>query len=298
MQHKNIKKLSNLSISNKIKAWIETRYLFVIRREEDFSVINSVSITKIKISLLVFLFLLSSLIFSLILSRTLLARWLDPEYQETENTQRIYALSEMVDSLYHEVEAKDKYLANIRQLMLGEQIDTTGAVLDQPILEMDRSDLDLYKGGSATQRIRKEFESMPLDESSFRRIGGSFAETYFFPPLKGVVTSSFNSSEGHFGVDVVSAENEPVKAIAQGTIIFSTWTLETGYNIGVQHSNELVSIYKHNSVLLKHVGDPVKGGEIISIIGNTGEQTTGQHLHLELWYKGTPLNPQEFITFD
>ncbi|HSJ66556.1 MAG TPA: M23 family metallopeptidase [Anditalea sp.] len=287
-----------MSISNKIKAWIETRYLFVIRREEDFSVINSVSITKIKISLLVFLFLLSSLIFSLILSRTLLARWLDPEYQETENTQRIYALSEMVDSLYHEVEAKDKYLANIRQLMLGEQIDTTGAVLDQPILEMDRSDLDLYKGGSATQRIRKEFESMPLDESSFRRIGGSFAETYFFPPLKGVVTSSFNSSEGHFGVDVVSAENEPVKAIAQGTIIFSTWTLETGYNIGVQHSNELVSIYKHNSVLLKHVGDPVKGGEIISIIGNTGEQTTGQHLHLELWYKGTPLNPQEFITFD
>lgn len=287
-----------MSISNKIKSWIETRYLFVIRREEDFSVINSVSITKIKISLLVFLFLLSSLIFSLILSRTLLARWLDPVYQETENTQRIYALSEMVDSLYHEVEAKDKYLANIRRLMSGDQLDTTGAVQDQPILEMDRSDLDLYKGGTATQRIRREFESIPLDENSFRRIGGAFSDTYFFPPLKGVVTSSFNSSEGHFGVDVVSAENEPVKSIAQGTVIFSTWTLETGYNIGVQHSNELVSIYKHNSVLLKHVGDPVKGGEIISIVGNTGEQTTGQHLHLELWYKGTPLNPQEFITFD
>lgn len=298
MQRKNKKNLCDLDISNKIKAWIESRYLFVIRREEDFSLINSVSITKIKISLIVFLFLLSSLAFSLILSRTLLARWLDPVYQETENTQRIYALSEMVDSLYHEVEAKDKYLANIRQLMLGEQIDTTGAVLDQPMSEMDRSDLDLYKSGSATQRIRNEFESMPMDESSFRRIGGSFGEIYFFPPIKGVVTSSFNSGEGHFGVDVVSAENEPVKAIAQGTIIFSTWTLETGYNIGVQHSNELVSIYKHNSVLLKHVGDPVKGGEIISIIGNTGEQTTGQHLHLELWYKGTPLNPQEFITFD
>jgi len=287
-----------LNISNKIKSWIETRYLFVVRREEDFSVINSFSITKIKMSLLVFLFLLSSLIFSLIISRTLLARWLDPVYQETENTQRIYALSEMVDSLYHEVEAKDQYVANIRRLMSGEQLDTTGVIADQPILEMDRSDLDLYKGGAATQRIRKEFESMPLDESSFRRIGGSFTDTYFFPPLKGVVTSKYNSREGHFGVDVVAAENEPVKAIAQGTVIFSTWTLETGYNIGVQHSNELVSIYKHNSVLLKQVGDPVKGGEIISIIGNTGEQTTGQHLHLELWYKGTPLNPQEFITFD
>jgi len=287
-----------LNISNKIKSWIETRYLFVIRREEDFSVINSFSITKIKMTLLVFLFFLSALIFSLIISRTLLAQWLDPVYQETENTQRIYALSEMVDSLYHEVEAKDQYVANIRRLMSGEHPDTAGAILNQPILELDRSGLDLYKGGTATQRIRKEFESIPLDESSFRRLGGSFTETYFFPPLKGVVTSIFNSRDGHFGVDVAAAENEPVKAIAQGTVIFSTWTLETGYNIGVQHSNELVSIYKHNSVLLKQVGDPVKGGEIISIIGNTGEQTTGQHLHLELWYKGTPLNPQEFITFD
>jgi murein DD-endopeptidase MepM/ murein hydrolase activator NlpD len=97
---------------------------------------------------------------------------------------------------------------------------------------------------------------------------------------------------------VVAAENEPVKAIADGTIIFASWTLETGYVVGVQHSNELISIYKHNSVILKSVGDPVRGGEIVSIIGNTGEQTTGQHLHLEIWYKGNPLDPQEFITFD
>ena len=287
-----------MSFSKNIKSWIETRYLFVIRREEDFSVINSFSITKSKISLLAFLFLLCSLIFSLILSRTLLAQWLDPVFQEAENTEKIYALSEMVDSLYREVEAKDQYVASIRRLMAGELVDTTGAVKDQPVLERDKSDLDLYKEGTATQRIRREFETMAPDESSFRRIGGTFSETYFFPPVKGVVISTFNGSEGHFGVDVVAAENEPVKAIAQGTVIFSTWTLATGYNIGIQHSNELVSIYKHNSVLLKNVGDPVKGGEIISIIGNTGEQTSGQHLHLELWYKGSPLNPQEFITFD
>src|SRR5690606_41995441 len=96
------------------------------------------------------------------------------------------------------------------------------------------------------------------------------------------VTGSFEPSQNHFGVDLVSAENEPVKSIADGTVILASWTLETGYVITVQHSNELISIYKHNSVLLKKLGDPVKGGEIISIIGNTGEQTTGQHLHIEL----------------
>ncbi|KEO73067.1 M23 family metallopeptidase [Anditalea andensis] len=287
-----------MGVSSKIKNWIETRYLFVIRREEDFSVIQSFSITRIKITLLAFLFLLTSLIVSLTLSRTLLARWLDPVYQETENTERIFALSEIVDSLYYEVQAKDQYVENILKLMSGGHLDTTGTVINEPSAGVDRNELDLYKSGTATERIRKEFESMPLDESSFRRLGGSFSTTYFFPPLKGVITSKYNVVEGHFGVDVVAAENEPVKAIAQGTVIFSTWTLETGYNIGVQHSNELVSIYKHNSVLLKQVGDPVKGGEIISIIGNTGEQTSGHHLHLELWYKGTPLNPQEFITFD
>jgi murein DD-endopeptidase MepM/ murein hydrolase activator NlpD len=113
-----------------------------------------------------------------------------------------------------------------------------------------------------------------------------------------VLTAGFDPQNNHYGVDIVAKENEPVKTITDGTVILATWTLETGYIISIQHSNELISIYKHNSVLLKKIGDVVRGGEIISIIGNTGELTSGQHLHFELWYKGTPLNPQKFITFD
>src|SRR5690606_18327529 len=147
--------------------------------------------------------------------------------------------------------------------------------------------------------IIEEFQSKPLDESSFVSISNSsFSDAYFFPPLKGVVTGSFEPSQNHFGVDIVSADNEPVKSIAAGTVMLASWTLETGYVITVQHCYELIYTWKHNSVLLIKLGDPVRGGGIISISGNTGEQSTGHHLHMELWYKGNPLNPQEFITFD
>ncbi len=249
---------------------------------------------------MLFLLLITSFGISLMLSKTLLARWFDPAYIESENTARIYQLSEVVDSLIMEVQAKDRYVKNIQQIISGGEMPEDTLINQEPAqLEVNRSEIDLYKYSEATLSVISEFESMPLDETSFGRINNSaFADTYFFPPLKGVVVSGYTPSSNHFGVDIVAAENEPIKAIAEGTVIFASWTLETGYVVGIQHSNELISIYKHNSVILKSVGDAVRGGEIVAIIGNTGELTTGQHLHLELWYKGNPLNPQEFITFD
>ncbi|QDH78014.1 M23 family metallopeptidase [Echinicola soli] len=292
-----------MGLQQKIKNWIENKYLFVIRREEDFSVITSLSINKIKVGLVLVFTLLVFFMISLILSRTLLASWFDPAYQESENMKKIYSLSQTVDSLLVEVEAKDRYLHNIQQIISGE---TAGDSLTQRDSVVERADPirvptseDLYKKGAATQEIIDEFEAMPPDEGSFQQLNSSsFTETFFFSPIKGVVSARFDLSKDHLGVDLVSEENEPVKSVADGTVILASWTLETGYVIAVQHSNELISIYKHNSVLLKSIGEPVTGGEVISVVGNTGEQTTGQHLHFELWYKGNPLNPQEFITFD
>jgi len=290
----------SLNLQQRAKSWIEKKFLFVIRRKEDFSVITSFSITKIKVVLLFVFLLMICFTISLILSKTLLSKWFDPGYMETENTAKIFALTETLDSLLLEVEAKDNYVKNIQRIIAGDEMpDTPESGDTSRPLEANRQDIDLYKSSDATKSIIAEFEAKTLDESSFTSsTGSSFSDAYFFPPLKGVVTSSFEPAQGHFGVDLVSAENEPVKSIADGTVIFASWTLETGYVMTVQHSNELISIYKHNSVLLKKLGDPVRGGEIVSIIGNTGEQTTGQHLHIELWYKGNPLNPQEFITFD
>lgn len=120
---------------------------------------------------------------------------------------------------------------------------------------------------------------------------------FFFTPIKGVVSAQFKSKEEHYGVDIVGPENEPIKATLDGTVILATWSSETGYTITVQHSNNLISVYKHNSVLLKKVGDYVKAGEPIAIIGNSGEQTTGPHLHFELWYNGSAIDPQGYMVF-
>ncbi|WP_375585092.1 M23 family metallopeptidase [Cyclobacterium xiamenense] len=291
-----------MSVKQKINDWIETKFLIVIRKEEDFSVITSFTITKIRVGLLLTLLFLTCFVLSLFLSKTLLARWFDPMYVETENMVRIHALSETIDSLIVEVEAKDQYVRNIQMVLSGESEPVPEEIAPEENRgeqQPDRSGIDLYKSSEATRNIISEFESLPLEEGGFGRVNnGTFTDNYFFPPVKGVVTNSFSPSENHFGIDVVAGEDEPVKAIADGTVVLASWTLETGYVVGIQHSNELISIYKHNSVILKAVGDPVRGGEILSIIGNTGEQTTGQHLHLELWYRGNPLDPGEFITFD
>lgn len=119
----------------------------------------------------------------------------------------------------------------------------------------------------------------------------------FFSPLKGMVSSKYNPVEQHFGVDITAPANEPVKAALNGTVLFSGWTSETGYVIGIQHDNNLVSMYKHNSALLKKTGTLVQAGEVIAIVGNSGELSSGPHLHFELWHNGNPVNPQEYMVF-
>ena len=118
-----------------------------------------------------------------------------------------------------------------------------------------------------------------------------------FPPVNGSISEGYNIEDKHYAVDVVVAANTPVKATADGTIIFAEWTVETGYVIIIEHNQELISVYKHNSSITKTQGDLVKAGEVIAMSGNTGELSTGPHLHFELWSNGYPVNPTNFIDF-
>ena len=119
----------------------------------------------------------------------------------------------------------------------------------------------------------------------------------FYAPLKGLISDSFNLQNEHFGVDVLAAENEAIKASLGGTVVFSDWTSETGYSIAIQHDNNLISFYKHNSVLLKKTGELVKAGDVIAIIGNSGEFSSGPHLHFEMWHNGKAIDPEHHILF-
>ena len=119
----------------------------------------------------------------------------------------------------------------------------------------------------------------------------------FFPPVKGVVTESYNPGKGHPFVDIAVQNNSAVCAVLEGTVIAAYWNDDTGYNIHIQHSNDLVSIYKHNTKLLKKVGDRVSAGATISLAGNAGDLSTGPHLHFELWHSGEPIDPSLYINF-
>jgi len=137
--------------------------------------------------------------------------------------------------------------------------------------------------------------SLSLQDNASKNPG--LSQIHFFVPVNGVISNHFNSITDHFGIDLVSGPNSRISAVLNGTVIFSGWTLETGYVIYIQHEADLISAYKHNAELLKNTGDLVNAGEAIAIIGNSGELTTGPHLHFELWHNGTALNPEQYIDF-
>jgi murein DD-endopeptidase MepM/ murein hydrolase activator NlpD len=121
---------------------------------------------------------------------------------------------------------------------------------------------------------------------------------FFFTPINGSVSASFNLKEDHFGVDIVAPKDEAIMATLDGTVIFKDWTPENGHIIYLQHNYNLISVYKHNSFVLKKIGEFVEVGEPIAIIGSSGRLSTGPHLHFELWHKGIALNPEDYMHFN
>ena len=137
----------------------------------------------------------------------------------------------------------------------------------------------------------------PLPSSYEMRGKADLGDIDFFTPVRGSFVRGMNEDKGHYGIDIVAPKGSPIKAILDGIVVSADWTLETGNSIVIQHSHELLSMYKHNSVLLKKAGSYVKRGEAIAIIGNTGTSTSGPHLHFELWHQGHPVNPTDYLRF-
>jgi murein DD-endopeptidase MepM/ murein hydrolase activator NlpD len=219
-----------------------------------------------------------------------------PGYADVNMQRKLVSLTFKTDSLLQSLEARDKYLVNLKQVIDGQT--PTDSIEGRPALARYDT-IQIPPVSSADSALRQQIESQ--DRFSLTSGGSgtssSISSFYFFTPVKGTVTSFFNSATKHYGIDIVASPNEVIKTTLDGTVVMADWTSETGYVIAVQHSNNLFSIYKHNSALLKSTGDFVKAGEVIAIIGNSGELTTGPHLHFELWYNGSPVNPVDYISF-
>jgi murein DD-endopeptidase MepM/ murein hydrolase activator NlpD len=271
----------------------------VIRNEENLAEKTTFAFTYAK--LLVFSVVIFVAIFtlSLFLSETLLARWFDPRHAQMEANKKLYELALKVDSLAIEVDRKDKFIQNFQRILSGDTsdgfVDPAQALVDQnrPVTAVGNMKL-----AASDSLFRKEFEqsqlaSVTLTSNKYREL----QQIFFFSPITGFISDHYDVKKGHFGVDVVAKANEPVKCIVDGTVIMSEWTQDSGNVIAIQHTGNLISVYKHNAELLKKVGTFVNAGEIIAIVGNSGEMTDGPHLHFELWFNGSSLNPEEFVTF-
>ena len=219
-----------------------------------------------------------------------------PGYPDGNMRRNIIGNVYKLDSLEHELEIRDRYFESINTIIRGgtplsyENSQDTTVRYEE--ITFDKSEHDSL----LRQQIEEEelFNLSILANTSNKT---DFSRIHFYPPVKGLVTNSFNPIENHFGTDIVTASNKVVAATLDGTITIANWTLETGYVIQIQHDNNMVSIYKHNSELLKKVGNHVTAGEAIAIIGNSGELTSGPHLHFELWHNGTPIDPEDYVAF-
>lgn len=206
-----------------------------------------------------------------------------------------------IDDIKNQGEINSLYYQNL-EAVLNDQVpidptvgdsnaDVDSLVIDDLSFEASKED-SILRG-----KIDEREKYAVLSASGIIARDDDLKGVFLFPPLKGTVSDPINTSEGHFGVDIIAPKDEAVKATLGGTIVFTDWTPENGHIIHVQHGHNLLSIYKHNSFILKKTGDVVEAGEPIAIIGNSGELSSGPHLHFELWHNGTPLNPEDFITF-
>lgn len=184
-----------------------------------------------------------------------------PGYTDVTLNRRIYNMETKADSIENTLRQNDAYIKNLRQIVNDEDFDATQSGL---------TPINIYK------------HDFPV----------------LMAPLNGMITNRFNSNNKHFGIDIAAKTDEIIKATYDGTVIFSDWSVKSGYIIGIQHDKNIISVYKHNAELLHHEGDVVKTGEPIAVIGNGGSTSTGTHLHFELWFKGIPLNPEDYISFE
>jgi len=279
--------------------WLTNKYLLIIRNEENFAEKITFSFNYARVFLLLAVVGLIILSIAIYMVTVALDQWLDPRHAQMVADRQVIELSIKLDSLEKEVSNKNVFIENIKKVIAGEKIEQ---LPNKATIESELKPTDLSEElQPVDSQFRASFENSELSDISVLPVSVSssnyeFRELYLFSPIDGYdVTDVFNPKKNHYGVDIVAKENEPVRSVADGVVIMSSWTLDGGYIIAIQHSGNLISVYKHNSELFKNVGSFVASGEVIATIGNTGELTSGPHLHLELWHNGNPVNPQEYI---
>ena len=270
-------------------------YLVMIIDEETFEEQTQIRFSRLKMIFvgLLMIGVLGTLIFSTI-AFTPLKEYI-PGYDSSELRKKAVQNLFLTDSLITLYNQNIQYLNSVRKV-LSEDISFEESQLSVEQLENQNVAVPSFTEPILEDSLLRAFVSQ---QDKYNPLISDKVEinSYLFPPALGPISQPFDLKEFHFAVDIVVKENTPIKAIADGTVIFSEWTAETGYVIILEHSSGILSVYKHNASLTKKQGDSVLSGEVIATAGNTGELSTGFHLHFELWMDGYPMNPENFFNF-
>lgn len=289
----------------KDKKWyykLRSKYRLVIFNDQTFEERLSFRLTRLNVFTIFFsLGIIFITITFFLIAYTSFKEYI-PGYPDGKDKLELYRLNTMADSLLLDLQQKSSYIQNVKNIIEDKNMYVE---YTEPAEDNLRYDTITIHKSQEDSMLRAEFEQQNMFNLYFNESGQVFESNRasirnfnFFAPINGIATSSFNLQEKHYGIDIAAAHNEPVKSTLDGTVIASNWTLETGYVIMIQHERNLISVYKHNSVLLKKEGDHANAGEPIAIAGQSGELTTGPHLHFELWYNGTAVDPEEYIIFN
>ena len=279
----------------RVKKDLLSRYRLVILNEENYeeqfffrlSILN-----LLIISIFLFSFLITSTL--LIVAYTPLKEFI-PGYASNLMRKQAILNASKLDSLSISYNQSLNQLNSIKKVLTGdiefEEFKEREFKLDTENIEVKLNSKKIKGDSLLRSKVEQEdkynFSSNVISDESF----------LFFSPVLGYISQKFDPSKKHFAIDVVAKENEPVRSVADGVVIFSEWSLDTGYVIILEHKQGYLSVYKHNESLNNFQGDIVQAGDIIGTVGNTGEYSTGHHLHFELWNDGYPLDPQDFINF-
>lgn len=260
--------------------YFTSKYQLVIRNVENFAEYLTPPFSYVSLAMIFLSWLCISFGFSLWLAKTALARWMNPIYIETENQKKILSLATTVEKLEEEISSQNQFIDTLQKIIQGKSkavvVDAASETIPQPIQEAPQPTPPIVVVASHEKLIENR-------------------SALLFPPINGMVTKKFNKVGDHYGVDIVAKEKHPIKAIATGIVIFADWSVDTGWVIVIQHYDNLVSICKHCAVLFKKVGNLVRAGDVVGLMGNSGEISTGPHLHFELWRQGAALNPEDYI---
>ncbi len=283
--------------NDKKKTSWRDKFRFAVTNDTTFAEVWRIRLTRYNAFLLIFfvVFFIVGATASLIAFTNL--REFIPGYPDVTMRRNILLNAIRLDSLERELALRDRYFENLSSIIAGDRPASSMALRDTA---MNYNSIS-FRTSPEDSALRAQIETESrynINQNHAPEYETSLASLHFFPPVRGIVSGKFDQAKRHYGTDIVTRPKSQVDAALAGTVIFTGWTRETGYVIEIQHANNIVSVYKHNASLLKETGDLVRTGEAIAVVGNSGEiYTSGPHLHFEIWYKGSPLDPEKYVIF-